>query len=191
MDRQYHRRMPDSEESSSASPSDESSNTSRSESPTGSKGIWIVVIAALILSLAALGLAAWPLLHDKSASPAPYTDTEIAEATASICAAVDLALRGVSLQTGQTPPDDPSGAVAAAANARLALAVASDNLVIAADDGKAAPVGLRDAVRRLADAYRTVASHYLAGELIDSPPIKAASDSAGAAVTTIAATCKT
>jgi hypothetical protein len=152
----------------------------------------IAVVAALALALVALALAAWPLIHTESAAPAPYTDAEIAEATTKVCAASDLAYRGVSLQTSQAAPDDdPAGAIAAAANARLALAVASDNLIIAADDGKAAPAGLRDAVRDLADAYRTVASHYLAGELIDSPPIKAAFDSAGAAVATIAQTCKT
>jgi hypothetical protein len=146
-----------------------------------------VPLAALVIAVVALGFAVWPVLR-----PGPsYTETEVADATTRVCAAYDLALRGVSTQTNQVvPPEDVAGTQAAAANARLALVVASEDLHTAVDASSAAPAGLRDAVRGLADEYRIIAANYLAGLGNDAPVIAEASGRAGTAATTITATCQ-
>jgi hypothetical protein len=149
-----------------------------------------VPLAALVIALVALGFAAWPVLRPGPSTPS-YTETEVADATTRVCAAYDLAFRGVSTQTNQVvPPEDVAGTQAAAANARLALVVASEDLHTAVDASAAASAGLRDAVRGLADQYRIIGANYLAGLGNDAPVIAEASGRAGTAATTIKATCQ-
>jgi len=147
-------------------------------------------LVPLSVSIIALILAGWALLRPTLASDDSYTDAEVADATARVCTAYDLAFRGVALQTNLTSAPDPSEALAAAANARLALVVASEDLVAAVDGAPQAPTALRDAVRQLAAEYRTVAANYLAGIENDQPPIAEALQRAETAATTINPICR-
>ncbi|MCE5288772.1 MAG: hypothetical protein LLG14_05965 [Nocardiaceae bacterium] len=104
--------------------------------------------------------------------------------------AYELAFAGVSLQTNAEAPADPSGPIASAANARLALLVASLDLHNALDKAPATPTDLHDAVYDLATEYRTITSHYLAGETNDSKPIADAIPRAGTAAEKIAKICQ-
>ena len=147
----------------------------------------IAVIASLVVALAALAVAAWALFHKPSGDD--YSDAQVADATAKICSAYDLAYSGVKLQNkssgvGMTLRDRwPRPRMRASPSS-------PDPRICSNDDAPAAPGPLKDAVRQLAAAYRAVALNYLAGETIDSPSIKAALQDAGFAATTIDATCK-
>ena len=155
-----------------------------------SRNMWIVVIAALVLGVAALGLSGWTLLRTQLTSTHEYTDAQVSDDTKKACAAYELASRGAKLQSSPAVPNDASGPLALAANARIALIVASKNPVIAADASPAAPTALTSTMRSLADAYRAVASNDIGGSQADSPEIKAAFQSGDEAEATMRLTCK-
>ncbi len=118
-----------------------------------------------------------------------YPEADVQRAEARLCAAHDLASTSVGIQTNAEPPSDPAGVLATAANARLALVVASADLTAAADESPAAPPELTSAVRDLADRYRVVASNYLAGADNNTPSVAEALRAAAAAATTIDSSC--
>ncbi|MBJ7291019.1 hypothetical protein [Williamsia sp.] len=145
----------------------------------------------MVIAVVAVGVATWALLEPAPEPGAPsYSASEVTDATTSVCQAYDLALRAVSLQTNATPPAGDSGALAATANARLALMVASVNLTDALAAAPATPEGLATPVKQLAGEYRLVATNYLAGVTIDQAPIPAALQRAGTAATTITGACR-
>lgn len=195
--RRYHRRMtrpePPEHLSRREPPERTTSRHETAERPAPelapSSRISFAVITSLVVAVAALGLAAWPLVRSVFTSSDSFPDAEVEDATATVCTAHDLAFSAVSLQTNLMPPPDASGPLAAAANARLALVVASEDLVAAVDDAPAAPAQLQSAARELAAQYRIVASNYLAGMDNNAPPVAAALQRAGDAATRINTAC--
>ena len=86
-----------------------------------------LVVVTLVLAIAALGLSSWTLFRLSQAdelSGKTYTESQRTEAKTTICSAADLVRRGVSLNTNLQPaggPEDVTGALAVAANSRVAL----------------------------------------------------------------------
>src|ERR1700687_3562049 len=107
---------------SDSSPSVSSSSHRRGNSLRGPVALSVV---ALVVAVAAIGVAGWALLHAPSTtSKSDYTDAQRAEAKGSICKAYVIVRSGVTLNTNQHAPGgdaDVTGTLAVAANARLSL----------------------------------------------------------------------
>ncbi|BBX70430.1 hypothetical protein [Mycolicibacterium psychrotolerans] len=116
--------------------------------------------AALAVALLSLGVSAAALVRSLDSS-ADYTDAQRAEATATICTAFATVRTGVATNTNVTPPDDVSGALAAAANARLALSDGGQYLLARLDP--ATPADLAAEVTRFADALMDIGAAATAG----------------------------
>lgn len=82
-----------------------------------------------------------------------------------VCAAHRIVRQAAVLNTNQANPvpGDPTGDLAVAANARLALYSGGDYLLRRLTAEPATPAELRDAVRSLANALQELAVNYLAG----------------------------
>jgi hypothetical protein len=173
--------MPDS------SPS-ESSVGPRYREPSGLAGPLSVI--SLIVAVAALALAGWVLFRSDS-SEASYTDAQRAEAKAEICTATDLVRRGVSLNTNLQPaggPDDVTGSMAVAANARVSLYDGGQYLLARLDP--ATPANLADAVRNFANNLMDIGAAATAGAQNTDPDQAARLKDADAANATVAELCK-
>ena len=116
--------------------------------------------AALAVALLSLGVSAAALVRSLDGG-ADYTDEQRAEATARICTAFATVRTGVATNTNVTSPDDVSGALAAAANARLALSDGGQYLLARLDP--AAPADLAAEVTRFADALMDIGAAATAG----------------------------
>lgn len=116
--------------------------------------------AALAVALLSLGVSAAALVRTFDHG-ADYTDAQRAEATATICTAFATVRTGVATNTNVTSPDDVSGALAAAANARLALSDGGQYLFARLDP--ATPGDLAAEVTRFADALMDIGAAATAG----------------------------
>jgi hypothetical protein len=124
-----------------------------------------LAIAALLLSLVALGLAAWTALRPvQKPSADAYSAAEQSDAKAAACSAADLVRKGVSLNTNLQSPGgegDVTGSLAVAANARLSLSDGGFYLLNRLDD--ATPAELSDAVEKFAHTLMDIGAASTAG----------------------------
>ncbi|OSC41713.1 hypothetical protein B8W66_07790 [Mycobacterium decipiens] len=129
-------------------------------------------MATLAVAVVALGvgIVGWfhPQPHsDPVATPsAPtFTDQQVSDAKEHVCAAHRIVRQAAILNTNQANPvpGDPTGDLAVAANARLALYSGGDYLLRRLSAEPATPAELSDAVRSLANALQALALNYLAG----------------------------
>lgn len=120
---------------------------------------------ALVLSIVALGLAAWTALR-----PAPkpsadeYSAAQQSDAKVAVCGAVDIVRRGVSLNTNLQSPGgqgDVTGSLAVAANARLSLSDGGLYLLHRLDE--ATPAELSAAVDKFANTLLDIGAASIAG----------------------------
>ena len=127
-----------------------------------------LAIASLALALLALGVAvgSWfrPLPDNKpSPAPAPsFTDQQVADAKAKVCATYEKVHQAVLVNTGRSGGSDPIALLGVAANARIALYAGGLYLTKALDGQPATPPDLAAAVRQLVDSYQLLAINYLA-----------------------------
>ena len=149
------------------------------------------------VALLALGLAIWALLRPTSAAPSDtattptYTDAQQAAAKSKICAAHSLVRVGVNVNTNLQPPggpDDTVGALAAAANARVALGGGGQYLLANLDPATPQPVA--DAVRPFALKLMDIGAAATAGISNTDPEQAARLQQADAMNTEIANLCK-
>lgn len=120
---------------------------------------------ALVVALAALGVAAWAIVTawpDKEATPQPT-----AESKQKVCAAFDAVSRAVQLQTHADLGPDPVAQTAVASNARLSLIGGGEYLRGQLDDHT--PPDLADAVRVFANNLEDIGVNALAGTTNDDP----------------------
>ena len=115
---------------------------------------------ALAVALLSTGLSAAALVRTLDRDPG-YTDEQRSAATARVCTAFDTVRAGVATNTNVTAPDDISGSLAAAANARLALS--DGGLYLLARLDPATPADLADTVRTFADALLDIGAAATAG----------------------------
>jgi hypothetical protein len=127
-----------------------------------------LVIIALVVAVAALGVAVWALLSAPSSS-----DTSTATADQStdpktrVCSAFELVRGAVSLQTNANLGPDPVAVQAVAANARLATLGGGQFLLSRLDDK--VPDDLAEAVRSFANSLEYIGMGQLAGAPADDP----------------------
>jgi hypothetical protein len=154
----------------------------------------ILIVLALVLAVAAVGLSGWTLyrLSRTGTSSAPiYTGAERADAKQKVCAAADLVRRGVSLNTNLQPaggPDDVTGTLAVAANARISLSEGGQYLLARLDP--ATPSELADAVKKFANGLMDIGAAATAGAQNTQPDQAARLRDADAANATIGDLCK-
>lgn len=129
----------------------------------------VVSIAALVVAVAALGLAGWTALRGSgSAEPGQastaFSDAERAEAQTKLCTAFDRVRQGVTSNTNAVPPggpEDHAGALGVMANARLSLAAGGQYLLSRID--AAAPEELAAEARDLANTLSDIGATTIAG----------------------------
>ncbi|MGV0644964.1 hypothetical protein [Mycolicibacterium sp. XJ879] len=125
---------------------------------SGSSRSFIVSVAALVVALVAGGLAVWALMKEPEQPPQStslFAGTPTDDPKASICQTFAVVRNGVQINTNLEPPggpEDVTGSLAVAANARLALY----------DGGQYLLARLQpDTPQELADAVRTFANHLM------------------------------
>lgn len=91
-----------------------------------------------------------------------YSEQQVVEAKAKLCAAYGTVRQAVLVTTGRNGEEDPAMIFAIAANARMALFDGGAHLLAKLDETPAAATELSTAVRALAGAYQQLAIDYLA-----------------------------
>lgn len=134
-------------------------------------------MAVAVLALVAVGLAGWALLRPApggsstgSGAAANYSDAQGAEAKAKICAVFDTVRNGVTVNTNlQAPggPEDITGNLAVAANARISLYDGGQYLLARLEPST--PPELADAVRNFANNLMDIGAAATAGALNTDP----------------------
>lgn len=147
----------------------------------------------LLIAVVAVALAGWALFRSMdSGSAAPsYSDTQRAEAKVKVCGAMDTVRRGVSLNTNLQPeggPNDVTGSLAVAANARLALFNGGEYLLARLDP--ATPTDLSDAIRKFANNLLDIGAAATSGAQNSEPAQAARLKEADSANATITEMCK-
>lgn len=137
-----------------------------SATPPRSKGAAVTAVIALIVAVAALGLAAWAVFAPEPAETPAYTDAQQQDAKAAICTATQLVQKGVSLNTA-AQSDDVPGAMAIAANSRVALLGGGQYLIDRLDP--ATPPQLASDVREFAGTLMDIGAASAAGALNTDP----------------------
>ena len=122
-----------------------------------------VAVVALLLSLVAVGLAAWAVFGPPRKLPqdAGYPAARQADAKASICTAAGLVRTGVTINTNLQPTGDVTGALATAATARVALSGGGQYLLATLDP--ATPTDLAAAVEEFAKTLLDIGAASTAG----------------------------
>ena len=159
--------------------------------PSGRPSRW-PTFAALAIALIALGvgLAAWfrPVPHNNQPPPKPtYTQQQVADAKAKVCAAVGKFDRAVNV--GNALPRG-SDTLVAAINSRQIFDVFSRHLLATLAEEPATPADLATAVREEASTLEEVVIAYQDGLSNSDPELKPVLDASSAAADTIQQLCK-
>jgi hypothetical protein len=122
-------------------------------------------VVALVLSLVALGLAAWATFRPAPTPPVErYGAAQQADAKVAVCGAAELVRKAVSMNTNLQSPGgdgDVAGSLAVAANARLSLSDGGQYLLHRLD--AATPADLAEAVTKLANTLMDIGAAATAG----------------------------
>lgn len=144
----------------------------------------------MILAVVAVALAGWALWQSHSSQPS-YSESQRADAKAKACSAMDVVRKGVSLNTNLQPkggPEDVTGALAVAANARVSLYDGGQYLLDRLDP--AAPPELADPIRQFANNLIDIGAYATAGVQNSNPAQAARLKDADTANRTIVDMCK-
>lgn len=128
--------------------------------------------SALAVALLALGVSVFALLRTLDHGP-DYTDEQRGAAETGICAAFDTVRTAVATNTNVEPPGgsgDIAGALATAANARVALFDGGQYLLARLDP--ATPADLAGEVRRFANQLMDIGAAATAG-VPNTDPVQA------------------
>jgi hypothetical protein len=175
-------------------PQRSSSESSADYDQSGGRGGRILVIVTLVLAVVAVALSGWTLyrLSREGTTSAPiYTGSQRSDAKQKICTAADVVRKGVSLNTNLQPPGGPqdvTGSLAVAANARVALYDGGQYLIARLDP--ATPPDLADAVKKFANGLMDIGAAATAGAQNSEPEQAARLKAADEANTTITNLCK-
>jgi hypothetical protein len=163
--------------------------------PTGSSRGFVVSVLALVVALAAAGLAVWALMKepskDASKDAQVFTGTSTDDPKGSICEAFTVIRNGVQINTNlQAPggPEDVTGSMAVAANARVALYDGGQYLLARLQPGT--PPELADEVRKFANNLMDIGARSTSGIPNTDPDQAARLKEADAANAKITELCK-
>ena len=141
---------------------------------SGSSRGFIVSVAALVVALVAAGLAVWALLSKPSTEGQVFTGTASDDPKGSICETFNVIRNGVQINTNLQPPggpEDVTGSMAVAANARLALYDGGQYLLARLQPDT--PSELADAIRKFANNLMDIGARSTSG-IPNSDPGQAA-----------------
>ncbi len=155
---------------------------------SGTSRGFIISVLALVLALVGVGLGVWALVK-----PAPtetvFTGTASDDPKGAICDAFNVVRNGVQINTNLQPPggpEDVTGSMAVAANARVALYDGGQYLLARLQPNT--PQDLADAVRKFANNLMDIGARSTTG-IPNSEPSQAArlkeADSANAEITNL------
>ncbi len=173
-----------------------SSNESTADYPDsgGPRSGRILLPVTLVIALVAVALSGW-LLYRVTQEGTPnspnYSGAQRTDAKTKICAATDVVRKGVSLNTNLQPPggpEDVTGTLAVAANARISLYDGGQYLLARIDP--ATPSDLSDAVKKFANLLMDIGANATAGSQNSEPQQAARLKDADATNATIAQLCK-
>jgi hypothetical protein len=173
-----------------------SSNESTADYPERGGSRWgrILLPITLVVALAAAVLSGWLLVRlaqEGTPNTPNYSGAQRTDAKTRICAATDVVRKGVSLNTNlQVPggPEDITGTLAVAANARISLYDGGQYLLARLDP--ATPPELSDAVKKFANLLMDIGASATAGSQNTEPEQAARLKDADATNQTIAQLCK-
>jgi hypothetical protein len=155
--------------------------------PTGTSRGFIISVLALVVALVAVGLAVWALMKEPSKEAQVFTGTTTDDPKGSICESFNVIRNGVQINTNLQPPggpEDVTGSMAVAANARLALYDGGQYLLARLQPET--PPDLADAVRKFANNLMDIGARSTSG-IPNSDPGQAArlkeADEANAKIT--------
>jgi hypothetical protein len=158
---------------------------------SGSSRGFIVSVAALVVALVAAGLAVWALLSKPSTEGQVFTGTAGDDPKGSICESFNVIRNGVQINTNLQPPggpEDVTGSMAVAANARLALYDGGQYLLARLQPDT--PPELADPIRKFANNLMDIGARSTAGIPNSDPGQAARLKEADEANTTITDLCK-
>jgi hypothetical protein len=144
-----------------------------------------------VVAIAAAALSGWLLIRSGQQGTPNYSGAQRADAKTKICAAADTVRKGVSLNTNLQPPGGPqdvTGALAVAANARISLYSGGQYLLARLDP--ATPPELADAVKKFGNLLMDIGAGATAGQQNSEPDQAARLKDADATNTTIVGLCK-
>jgi len=145
----------------------------------------------VIALLATLGVAIAGWFRPLPAKPPPapkYTDQQITDAKAKVCAAYDKVHSAVKASSARDEGSDPTSKLAFALNGRQALLAGSAYLrtVLAAEP--ATPNELATSIRKLTDVFQELVVDYLNG--LNEPQMELPLQAGNEATLTIERLCK-
>jgi hypothetical protein len=164
--------------------------TRMSEHSESSRG-FIISVAALVVALVAAGLAVWALMKGPSSEGQVFTGTATDDPKGSICESFNVIRNGVQINTNLQPPggpEDVTGSMAVAANARLALYDGGQYLLARLQPDT--PKELADAVRKFANNLMDIGARSTSGIPNSDPGQAARLKEADEANTKITELCK-
>jgi hypothetical protein len=149
------------------------------------------VAITLIAGVAIVGWLRPMQDHKPSASPAPtYTDQQVANAKANVCAAFEKVQHAVDLANTHVGSTDYATQLAAAALTHEALDAGSRYLLTKLTEEPATPPDLATAVRNGANADQEALIGYLNGLPASDPAMQPALNASDDATTTVRRLCK-
>jgi hypothetical protein len=157
----------------------------------GSRSGRILLAVTLVVALAAAVLSGWLLIRVMREGTPNYSGAQRSDAKQKICAATDVVRKGVSLNTNLQPPGGPqdvTGSLAVAANARISLYDGGQYVLARLDP--ATPSDLADAVKNFANLLMDIGANATAGAQNSQPEQAARLKEADAANTKVTELCK-
>jgi hypothetical protein len=147
------------------------------------------VMFLITLVAVAAAVAAWlrPIPHDTAVTPsAPaYSEQQVADAKAKVCAAFTKVGHVADMNASRTGGDDPTAQLAVAVNERQVFVAGGAYLLTTLSEEPAAPAELVASVRKLTDLYQIIVLNGLA-----SDPSEPEKKETTAVATTIDGLCK-
>jgi hypothetical protein len=170
-----------------------SSNESDTEFRENGGSRWgrFLLPITLVVAIAAAALSGWLLIRQGKEGTPNYSGAQRADAKTKICAATDIVRKGVSLNTNLQPPggpEDVTGSLAVAANARISLYSGGEYLLARLDP--ATSPELAAAVKKFGNLLMDIGAAATAGQQNSEPDQAARLKEADAANTTITELCK-
>jgi hypothetical protein len=160
----------------------------------GSRSGRILLAITLVVALAAAALSGYLLfrvMREGTPNSPNYSGAQRSDAKQKICAATDVVRKGVSLNTNLQPPggpEDVTGSLAVAANARISLYDGGQYLLARLDP--ATPPDLADTVKKFANLLMDIGANATAGSQNTQAEQAARLKEADAANTKVTELCK-
>ncbi|OMC52992.1 hypothetical protein A5745_23130 [Mycobacterium sp. IS-2888] len=154
-------------------------------------------MAALLIALVALGVAVGSWFRTASdskptpaAPPVTYSQQQITDAKASVCAAYQQVRKAGDMAGARSGGSDPNAVLTVATSTRQVLDVGSRYLMTKLAKEPATPPDLAAAVRKLADVYQEMTVDYLDGLSNSDPELDPLLRAGDEAHSTIESLCK-